>query len=118
MKVIIAGSRHMPFSKYDLIQKAITLSGFNVEEVVCGQAPGADTYGAKWAYTNKIPIKNFPAEWSKYGKKAGPIRNQQMADYADALIVFIWNGSRGSQDMLSRMQKMGKPVYVVRNGEL
>jgi hypothetical protein len=44
MKVIIAGSRHMPFSAYPLIQQAINASGFQVDEVVCGMAKGADTF--------------------------------------------------------------------------
>lgn len=118
MKVIIAGSRHMSFTYYYLIQEAITRSGFPVTEVVCGMAPGADSYGAKWAYQNKIPIAKFPADWKTYGKGAGPIRNQQMADYADALIVFIWNGSRGSQDMLNRMERMKKPVFAIWNGDI
>lgn len=108
----------MPFSKYHLIPAAVKESGFSVDEVVCGMAAGADSYGAKWAWQNKIPIKKFPANWTEHGKSAGPIRNKEMADYADALIVFIWNGSRGSQDMLSRMEKMGKPVFAVYNGEI
>jgi hypothetical protein len=117
MKVIIAGSRHMIYMP-TLIEDAIRKSGFNITEEVCGMAAGADSYGAKWAYQNNIPIKKFPADWETHGKAAGPIRNQEMADYADALIVFIWNGSRGSQDMLSRMEKLEKPCYVVWNGEL
>lgn len=116
MKVIIAGSRHMPFSAYPLIQQAVDKSGFAVTEVVCGLAKGADTYGAKWAYHAGIPRKNFPADWEKHGKGAGPIRNGEMADYADALIVFIWDGSRGSANMLKQMQDRGKPVFVVYNG--
>lgn len=120
MKVIIAGSRHMPFSAYPLIAQAIERCKpvFEVTEVVCGEAAGADTYGKKWAYHNKIPVKSFPADWETYGKGAGPIRNRQMAEYADALIVFIWDGSRGSANMLKTMQNLNKPCYVVYNGEI
>jgi hypothetical protein len=116
MKVIIAGSRHMPFSAYPLIQQAIDASGFQVDEVVCGMAKGADTFGMKWAYHAGIPVKKFPADWETHGKAAGPIRNSEMRDYADALIVFIWDGSRGSANMLAQMEKVGKPCYVVYNG--
>jgi hypothetical protein len=108
----------MPFSKYGLIADAVKKSKFVVDEVVCGMAKGADMYGAKWAYSNNIPIKKFPADWNTHGKAAGPIRNQQMAEYADALIVFIWDGSRGSIDMLNRMEKINKPTFVIYNGEL
>lgn len=116
MKVIIAGSRHMTQS--ELIPPAVAASGFLVTEVVCGCATGADTLGNLWAQANNIPVKYFPAEWKKYHRGAGPIRNKQMLDYADALIVFIWTNSRGSENMLSQTLKAGKPAFVVRDGIL
>lgn len=118
MKVIIAGSRHMPFSMFHLIDEAVKKSNFQVTEVVCGLARGADMFGGKWAVNNSIPVKTFPANWDEHGKAAGPIRNQQMAEYADALIVFIWDGSRGSKDMLMRMERMKKPTFAVWNGRI
>jgi hypothetical protein len=118
MKVIIAGSRHMPFSSFPLIGQAVEKSGYNITEVVCGMARGADQFGAKWAYENKIPVKKFPANWDEHGKAAGPIRNAEMAMYADAAIIFIWDGSRGSADMDRKMRNLKKPVFTVWNGEL
>lgn len=118
MKVIIAGSRHMPFSMYPLIQQAVDKSGFNITEVVCGMARGADMFGAKWAYENKIPVKKFPADWDKHRKAAGYIRNAEMAQYADAAIIFIWDGSSGSADMDRKMRILKKPSFVVYNGEI
>ena len=118
MKVIIAGSRHMPFSMFHLIDEAVKKSNFQVTEVVCGLARGADMFGGKWAVNNSIPVKTFPANWDEHGKAAGPIRNQQMAEYADALIVFSWDGSRGSKDMLMRMERMKKPTFAVWNGRI
>lgn len=123
MKVIIAGSRHMPFSDYPLIGRAVarfeTMTGQKITEVVCGEARGADTLGKKWAVCEaQIPVKSFPADWESYGKKAGPIRNGEMADYADGLIVFIWDGSRGSANMLEQMQNRNKPCYVIYDGSL
>lgn len=118
MKVIIAGSRHMPFSRYPLIQQAVDKSGFKITEVVCGMARGADMFGAKWAYENKIPVKKFPANWDEHGKAAGYIRNAEMAQYADAAIIFIWDGSSGSVDMDRKMRSLKKPSFVVYNGEI
>lgn len=118
MKVIIAGSRHMPFSMYPLIGQAVTKSGYKITEVVCGMARGADMFGAKWAYEQGIPIKKFPANWEEFGLKAGPIRNAEMAQYADAAIIFIWDGSRGSADMERKMKALKKPVFTVWNGEI
>lgn len=118
MKVIIAGSRHMPFSMYPLIGQAVEKSGFQVTEVVCGMARGADMFGAKWARENGIPIAKFPAKWDEYGLKAGPIRNAEMGQYADAAIIFIWDGSRGSADMERKMRALKKPVFTVWNGDI
>lgn len=118
MKIIIAGSRNMPLELRHLISEAVTLSGFDVKQVVCGGAKGADTYGKAWAIETCRGVVSFPANWTLYGKSAGAIRNKAMADYADAAIVFIWDQSRGSQNMIDTMKKLGKPVYVVKNGQL
>lgn len=118
MKVIIFGSRHMPFSLYPIVGQAIEKSGFDVTEVVCGMARGADTWGAKWAYDNKIPIRKFPANWEEHGKRAGPIRNKEMGDYADAGIGFIWPGSRGTEHMMNYLKHIKKPCFMVFNGEI
>lgn len=118
MKVIIFGSRHMPFALYPLIDEAVKKSGFNITEVVCGCARGADTYGAKWAYHAGIPIKKFPANWEELGKAAGPTRNMQMGQYADAGIGFMWDGSRGTQHMMNYLKHLNKPCFMVYNGEI
>lgn len=118
MKIIIAGSRDMPFSDFATIQTAIDASGFNVTEVVSGTAKGADSLGAHWAMLHNVPVKEFPADWESNHHSAGFIRNKQMAEYADGLIVFIYYKSHGSKHMLRTMAGMGKPCYVVRhNGE-
>lgn len=123
MKVIIAGSRHMPFSAYPLVAKAAVrfqeFTGQPITEVVCGMARGADTFGMKWAITEaNLPVKKFPADWNTYGKRAGPIRNGEMADYADGLIAFLWSGSRGTANMIQQMQNRNKPCYIIYDGEL
>ncbi len=118
MKVIIFGSRHMPFSLYPLIQQAVDKSGFSITEVVCGKARGADTFGAKWAYHKGIPIKYFPADWERLRRAAGPTRNCEMGDYADAGIGFIWPGSRGTEHMMNYLKHLNKPCFMVYNGEI
>jgi hypothetical protein len=118
MKVIIAGSIHMPEHLYALIDYAVAASKFKITEVVSGTAKGADTLGELWAFQNNIPVKTFEPNWDKFGKAAGPIRNGQMKDYADAAIVFIWDRSRGSANMIAQMKKANKPVFVVENGYL
>lgn len=111
MKVIIAGSR--TFNNYDLLVKTLQEENLIIEKVVCGGARGADTLGAEWAKKNGVPVKYFNAEWEKYGRAAGIIRNHQMGDYADYLIAF-WDGkSSGTKDMIDYMQQLGKKGKVV-----
>ena len=111
MKLIIAGSRTI--NDFDTVARALDASGFVPTEIVSGRAPGVDTVGEMLAARLGLPVKPFPADWSM-GRKAGPIRNGQMAKYADALVA-VWDGSSsGTQDMISKMKALGKPVFVFR----
>ena len=110
MKVIIAGSRI--FQDYEVVKKAIEESGYPITEVVSGCALGVDSLGEHWGIKNNIPIVRFHAEWTKYKKASGPIRNQKMAEYGDALIAVWDNESRGTGDMVRRMKKLDKEVHI------
>lgn len=110
MKVIIAGSRNL--QDYKLVAEAMERCGFDVTEVVCGMATGIDTLGWRWAQCFGKSIKEMPANWSQHGKKAGVLRNIEMAKYADAAVI-IWDGvSPGSRHMINSMIREGKPYYV------
>lgn len=113
MKTIIAGTRTA--SLEDVI-KALKFCSFteDITEVVSGGAKGPDSYGELIAEEMSTPIKRFPAEWKKYGAYAGHLRNQQMAEYADALIA-IWDGeSKGTQDMIQKAEKENLKIYVYK----
>lgn len=100
MKVIIAGSRHI--NDMSALRRAIELSKFDITEIVSGGASGVDTLGEIYAAEKGIPVKRFPADWDKHGRSAGPIRNGEMAEYADALIA-VWHGaSRGTANMIKQ----------------
>ena len=110
MKIIIAGGRRI--EDFEVVLTAIKESKFQITEVVCGCAKGVDTLGEVWATMSNLPVKKFPADWGRYGKVAGPVRNAQMADYADGLIL-IWDGeSRGSKNMLQEAMKRNLPRFV------
>lgn len=110
MKTIIAGGRDYRFTEQDFR----LLDSTTITEVVCGGATGADEYGRVWAIGNNIPVKMFPANWGAHGKSAGPIRNRQMAEYAERLIAF-WDGkSRGTKNMIDTATRLGLDVLVVR----
>ena len=108
MKLIIAGSRDLtPSTDY------LELLGLSPEEVVCGMARGAHLWGKVWAERFGLPVKEFPADWEKYGKFAGFVRNAEMAKYADELLA-IWDGkSRGTKHIIQLMLDLGKPFQVI-----
>ena len=112
-KVIIAGTR--TFTDFQLLCKHCDkiLSRKSEIEIVCGGADGADKLGKVYALKNLHGLKEFRADWGKYGKAAGPIRNEGMAKYADACIVF-WDGkSRGSKSMIALAKKYGLKLRVI-----
>lgn len=109
MKTIIAGSRTINDPK--LVHQAVKDCNWDITEVVCGGAKGIDSLGAEWAKANNIPIKLFPADWNTFGKRAGIIRNLEMACYADALIA-IWDGhSRGTLHMITAAKQYKLRIY-------
>ena len=116
MRVIIAGSRTLGHRRFEVVaaikELVATLDG-PVTQVVSGKARGVDTIGEYWAkysHETPIPIASFPADWDRYGNRAGPIRNREMAANADVLIL-IWDGkSSGSADMKRAATKAGLKI--------
>lgn len=112
MKVIIAGSRS--FNDYPLLCKTCDefLSHTSLIDIVSGAAIGADKLGEIYAAERGYSITRFIPEWEFYGKRAGYIRNAEMAKYADSLIIF-WDGkSKGSKHMLDLAQKHGLNIKM------
>ena len=84
--------------------------------LVSGHARGADTFAEQYAAETGIPIRVFPAEWKKYGKAAGPIRNRAMLDYAKEetpVVAAFWDGqSRGTGNMLKQAKAAGAECHI------
>lgn len=117
-KVIVAGGRD--FNDYKLLKKHLDHALRNrIGEgitIVSGAARGADSLGEKYAKENSYEIDSHPADWERYGKSAGYIRNKEMAQTADALMAF-WDGkSRGTKHMIDLAEKEGLKVIVVKYG--
>lgn len=99
MKTIIAGSRN--FQDYKKMEEVLANIPWKITQVISGNAIGADQMGEWWAQQNEIEVRVFPANWSKHGKAAGHIRNQEMAKVGDALVAF-WDGkSKGTENMIN-----------------
>lgn len=110
-KVIICGSRD--FTNYDLLKKKcdkiLEKRKEKGEEIVIisGCSRGADTLGEKYAKENGYEVLRFPADWEKYKKRAGYIRNEKMAEEANACIAFLQDDKecKGTKNMISIARK-------------
>lgn len=114
MRTIIAGSRG--FTDYGLVKAVVEaiiyVHRLGITEVVSGMAKGVDMLAVQWANEVGLPYKPFPANWDKHGKKAGYLRNVDMAEYADILIA-IWDGiSRGTEHMVRIATEHGLLVFT------
>ena len=123
IRIIVAGTR--TFSDYELLRNRLDdfISKLKQKHpdkqvvIITGAAKGADQLGSFYARSHNIPLKEFPADWTTYGKAAGPIRNQQMLDYAlheiPVLIVF-WDGeSRGTKNMMNIAKRHNVQTEIV-----
>ena len=107
--VIICGSRE--FENYELLKEKCNhllsrkLNDPNIKVVIIsGCAKGADSLGEKYASEIGLEILKYPADWDKYGKRAGYLRNKQMAEIGNAVIAFMVPGedkNRGTKNMIS-----------------
>ena len=114
-KVIIAGGRD--FDDYIRLKSSVNniTSSLGKFMIVHGACPtGADFLADIYAWEMQVDAETYPAMWEDHGKKAGPIRNAQMAKVADYLIAF-WDGkSKGTKSMINLAKSKGLGVRVVK----
>ena len=96
MKVAVIGSRNL--TVHDLSRYLPE----DVEEIVSGGAKGIDTCARRYAKENHIPLKEFFPEYSRYGRAAPLYRNLQIIEYADSVLAFWDNHSRGTKYVLEQ----------------
>ncbi|WP_077071305.1 DUF2493 domain-containing protein [Mailhella massiliensis] len=112
MKLAVVGSRD--FQDYAWLEHCL-LRVFRVEEleaVISGGARGADGLAARFAAAHQLPLVVIPADWKRYGRKAGPIRNTEIVARADAVAAF-WDGkSPGTRDTITKARNAGLRVEV------
>jgi predicted Rossmann fold nucleotide-binding protein DprA/Smf involved in DNA uptake len=121
MKIIIAGCRDITGARAEAhVSWALMRSGFaagiDEHEIIHGGCRGIDE-AAQRIFEGIFKITVVPADWASHSKAAGPIRNRQMAEMADALVA-IWDGkSRGTKNMIDVATEKGLKVFVYRVDE-
>lgn len=121
MRTIIAGSRavgRLSARKWDydylkeLVSQAVAESGIEITTVISGGAGGPDRAGEIWAETTKTPVEQFKPDW-RLGRGAGLKCNGDMVATADALIAIYDGKSKGTLDMIEKMKRARKKVFVL-----
>lgn len=112
-RVLVCGGRD--FTDAALVERALgTLAKTTVIDcIIEGNQRGADRIAGYWARRHRIPDLKFNADWTKHGKAAGPIRNQQMLDKGRPDLVVAFPGGTGTADMVRRARAAGVEVIEV-----
>lgn len=120
MWLSIVGSREFnDYVKFCKIMEFIKITYLkNIVGIVSGGANGIDSMAEKWAKENSLQLKVFHADWKKYGKAAGPIRNQQIVDFMHRMVAIPkiepdGSYSKGTANSIKLAEKAGKICYIV-----
>lgn len=113
IKLIIAGGRHYKFTDEDIRNLDKIFEEYNITFTVSGGASGADLEGEEWAARKGLSTHRFFPDWQTHGKAAGPIRNEEMAKYADAVALFP--GGKGTESMHRLAKKHDLLIFDFRN---
>lgn len=119
MRVLVCGGRY--FSDYESLRRYLDDFFYKRELIhanctmIVGGAPGADSLAERWvrdhSYAMKIEV--YKADWKKYGRAAGVIRNIQMLEEGKPDLVIVFPGGRGTANMVELARKAGVPVEIV-----
>lgn len=116
VRIVIAGSRG--FFNYKIAEEYIDFCLQNLKDryqiiILSGTCNNsADKLGERYAKERGYAVEKYPANWSKFGRAAGPVRNYEMAEKADYVICF-WDGkSPGTKSLIRFARQLHKPVRI------
>ena len=118
MKILVCGSRTWVETEkirnrlMNLFLDAPAGSRF---KVIHGGAAGADALAGHEALRLGMRTRSFPADWKRYGKRAGIVRNLQMLDENPDLVLAFWDGSSiGTKHTIDEAKKRRISVEIIR----
>lgn len=112
MKLAIVGSRE--FNDYSLMkEKYLEVSkDYDIDCIVSGGARGADSLAEQIAKDFDLELKVFPAEWNKFGRGAGMMRNTTIVENSDIILAFPIGKSVGTWDTIRKAKNSNKKVFI------
>ena len=106
------GNNRIGVEDYSVLKIAMEASGFKPSMVLSGLSRGVDHLAVDYALEHRIYCKGYPADWKTYGRKAGMIRNREMAKNADGLLAIWDKKSKNTENMIKTAEKLGLKVYI------
>ena len=111
MRILVCGGRD--FNDYTLLSETLNPHIHTGLVIIHGGARGADSLAEHWARDNADFIESYPADWNKYGKRAGYIRNTKMLNEGKPDLVIAFPGGKGTQMMINLAEAAKVPVIKV-----
>lgn len=119
MKILVCGSRN--WTNEDQIAEVLSeyIQDWPLDRdeptIMHGTAKGADSMAGRLGLELGFWVEEYPADWDKHGRSAGPIRNIEMLDMKpDLVLAFQVGKSRGTQHTIDHARKRGIPVRVFK----
>ena len=114
MKILVCGSRTYNNCNPKLQKVLDSISVTEGDTIISGGARGADHYAEEYAKVRKCHLKVFNADWDKYGKRAGYIRNAEMIDQKPDIVIAFWDGiSKGTKNTISLAKNKKIPILII-----
>jgi hypothetical protein len=111
MKILVCGGRD--FNNRAIADVHLDAFANNETTIIHGAARGADSLADAWAKDNGVTVKAYPADWNKYGKRAGYIRNVQMLNEGKPDLVIAFPGGKGTDMMIMLAQSANVRVMEI-----
>jgi hypothetical protein len=115
VRVLICGDRR--WSDEDAMRRFVDQLPADAV-VIHGAARGADRMAGRLAQQRELEVKEFPADWKRYGRAAGPVRNKQMLEVKPDVVAYAHDdleASKGTKDMVKQALKAGVAVRNIRD---
>lgn len=109
MNVLVCGGRD--YANYDKLKNVLNTLSINL--IVHSGATNVDKMADKYANENNIPVQVYYADWYKYGRMAGVIRNKQMLENEQPDVVVACLGGLGTRHMINLARSLHIDVIEV-----
>ena len=114
VRVLVCGGRD--FNDASMVREILDQvhEDLNISCIIEGGARGADRLAGAWALVSGIDREVYHADWNRYGRRAGYLRNVRMANEGKPDLIVAFPGGKGTAMMESIAKDRSIPVYKAK----